>query len=224
MGQRLIVEFKYQDKTIAGLYQHWSAYTLDAFNTLECLMGVGYREKPKNEKQALLQALEMISNIEGVAWDGYDLTEKNSDDEGNGWVYIRKNFTGNDDESKDIREISKSFCFAGDRSTGLAIVGKTAEDCLSLGEYSIAIRLDEQVIEFDVYNRYDNMVEYVDCCGNPSKRPSRVILPKGVYIDYFKFDDMHYISSFLEKLGDGTVYFAPSVGYCDDDTIFGAIE
>lgn len=222
MGQRLIVEFQYQGKTIAGLYQHWSAYTSDAFNTLESLLDIGNWHKPQNEKQALLQALEMMSNIDGISWDGYNPTDKDSNDEENGWVYIKKNFTGNDVESIGIRKISESFCKVGDRSTGLAIVGKPAEDCLDLGEYSIAIKLDEQNIEFDVYNRYENMVDYVDCCGNSARKPSRLILPKGVYIDFFKYSDMDYIASFLESMCNGYVYFAPSVGY-DEDVIFGAI-
>lgn len=222
MGQRLIVEFIYRGKTVAGLYQHWSAFTLDAFDTLTCLIGMYTWKKPQNEKQAVLQAMTMMSNIEGVQWDGYAPSERESTNENNSWVYIRNHFKGDDEESKAMQKLSERFCIEGDRSVGLAFAGVSAENCLDYGEASIAINLEDQTINFDVLNNYDGVSEYVGCYGSNSPKPSRLILPDGKYIDFFKYDDIGYMSSVFEKLADGYMYFAPNVGY-GEGTIFGAI-
>lgn len=230
MGQRLIVEFRYDGETVLGLYQHWSAYTMDAFDTLYSLIQCdnylftnGHWVKPTSYKEAVLQAMEMVSNIEGVSWDNYNPKEKDADDETYGWSFVRNTFKGDDEQSKAIRALSEKFSIAGDRSTGLVMIGKEAENCLDLGEYSIAINLDNQDIQFDVYNIFDGLEEYVDAYGGEAEKPSKLVLPKNVYLDNFKFDDIEYISSIMDKITDGYQFYAPNVGY-GEDTIFGAIS
>ena len=40
MGQRLVIQFRYNGDTYATLYQHWSGYTDSSANTLDILSGV----------------------------------------------------------------------------------------------------------------------------------------------------------------------------------------
>ena len=229
MGQRLIVEFRYDGETIFGLYQHWSAYTQSAFETVYSLIQCdndlgtgGHWKKPTSYKEAVLQAMEMASNIQGVVWDNYNPAMKDKDDESFGWSYVRKTFTGDDDQSKAIRALSEKFSNVGDRSTGLVMIGKEAENCLDLGEYSIAINLDDQDIQFDVFNFFEGLAEYVDCYGGEADKPSNLVLPQNVYLDNFKYDDIDCISPVIDKMAEGYQFYVPSIGY-DKDVIFGAI-
>lgn len=227
MGQRLIVEFHYEGDTILGLYQHWSAYTFDAFCTLkELLCPNNYSEleewkKPKTHKQALLQAMMMAEHIDNVCWMDYDPSREEYTDDKYGWAYIRNNFSGKDTESETILNLSESFCNPdGDRNDGLLIAGPEAEDCTGLGEYGIVINLDDQTINFDVFNVYDYLDEFIE--RGTHKVPMKIKLKRNACIDFFKFEDIPDMFKVVKRMSKWECFYAENAGYTID-SIFGAI-
>ena len=227
MGQRLIVEFRHEGDTILGLYQHWSAYTFDAFCTLkELLCPDDYSEleewkKPKTHKQALLQAMMMASHIENVCWGDYSPDRADLTDDKYGWAYIKNNFSGKDTESESILELSESFCNPdGDRNDGLLFAGPEAENCASLGEYGIVIDLDDQTINFDVFCVCNGLEDFID--GGNNKVPAEIKLKGNALIDFFKFEDIPDMFKVVKRMSKGEYFYAENSGY-DTDSIFGAI-
>lgn len=227
MGQRLIVEFRYEGDTILGLYQHWSAYTLDAFCTLkELLCPDDYSEleewkKPENRKQALLQAMMMVGHIENVSWCDYEPSKGNCTEDKYGWAYIRNHFSNEDKESEAILEMSEIFCNPdGDRNAGLLFVGPEAENCDGLGEYGIVIDLDDQNINFDVFNVYEDIEDFIDRGTN--EVPKEIKLKGKACIDFFKYEDIPDMFKVVKKMNKGGCFYAENSGY-DTDSIFGAI-
>lgn len=227
MGQRLIVEFRYEGDTILGLYQHWSAYTYDAFCTLkELLCPNNYSElekwkKPETRKQALLQAMKMVDHIDNACWMDYDPSREELTDDKYGWAYIRNHFSDKDMESESILKLSESFCNPdGDRNDGLLLVGPEAEDCASLGEYGIVIDLDDQTINFDVFNVYDDLKDFME--RGTHEVPIKIKLKRNACIDFFKFEDIPDMSKVVKRMSNGDLFCAENSGY-NTDSIFGAI-
>lgn len=66
MGQRLVLNFTQDGKSIATLYQHWSGYTLSAFSTLQEISEYG-------SELGLFKEQDTISKIKALAETMTDL-------------------------------------------------------------------------------------------------------------------------------------------------------
>lgn len=166
MGQRLTVEFRYNNRMIACLYQHWSAYTSSAIMTIYDLIGKTRWKVPKSKDQAILQALQMLKHIKGVCLVG-DETERPK---------ALKRFKKNIPEYAEIKKLLKLFDRDGNRNVGEIALGREAYSLNRYGEYSCRIDLDTQRIKFEVFSIYKKekqyfceMCDYFDLLQKPRK-------------------------------------------------------
>jgi len=74
MGQRLVINIEKDNKRIANIYYHWSAYTLEALDTLQTLLHDFYdNDNYKNINDDILRLIRILEdNGGGVSLDDYE--------------------------------------------------------------------------------------------------------------------------------------------------------
>lgn len=152
MGQRLTVEFRYKNRMIACLYQHWSAYTSSAIMTISDLIDDKRWRVPKSKDQAVLQALRMLKRIKGATLIG-DEEERSK---------ALKPFKKSIPEQAKIRTLLKFFDRDSNRNIGGIALGRSAYSLSRYGEYGCRIDLDKQRVKFEVFGIYKKKKEYID--------------------------------------------------------------
>ena len=143
MGQRLVITIENNNKNLAKIYYHWSAYTSSAFGELLKIMPTIQKwQAEKLDNNALRLALIRFLEENGGGIDG----GVNSDE----GEYIKKIFPG------------EEFSASPNRSEGLiAISEKGMEDMQSWSEGDITIHVDTNHISFYVYGGlYDSIEEF----------------------------------------------------------------
>lgn len=166
MGQRLTVQFFYENEIVACLYQHWSAYTVCSYETVDMLIGNGQLPIPKNKEEAIILALDLMKNIPGAYLD-FDCELE----------VVKREFK----DSPNIIKAAKAFSCQDehkDRSNGLIAIGKKANDMSNYGEYEVFIELDKQVVDFQVmcmYDDFDTMLEDYMGCGELCTAPPMLL-------------------------------------------------
>ena len=141
MGQRLVVTVERNEKEIAKIYYHWSAYTYSALYETRNIINCIYNHTDETEKELLLRLIRFCENNGG----GIDGVQSEFD-------YIRSLYP---DEMFKDRDIS--------RSDGLiALSEKCMHDMQSWSEGDVYINLDTDQVDFCVYCGYDNLEEYIE--------------------------------------------------------------
>lgn len=143
MGQRLVVTIERNEKPIAKLYYHWSAYTGDALYVTRDIIHCIYNHKDETDREMLLRLIRFCEN-RGGGIDGGD--------DGEAWKYISATYPGEKFKSDGIS-----------RSNGLiALDEDTMDNMQRCSEGDVYINLDEDQVDFCVYCGYETLREYVE--------------------------------------------------------------
>jgi hypothetical protein len=80
MGQRLNIEFIYDDKIIASAYYHWSGYTIDSLIELLRVHELMEYDNIHDEKSAIIELVNVYDNklhkLSGLTLDSLDEVKK----------------------------------------------------------------------------------------------------------------------------------------------------
>ena len=186
MGQRLVVTIERNEKPIAKLYYHWSAYTGDALYVTRDIVHCIYNHKDETDREMFLRLIRFCENRGG----GIDGGEGS-----NAWKYITTTYPGEKFKSEGIS-----------RSDGLiAIDEDSMEEMQSYSEGDVYINLDEDMINFGVYAGYESLDEYLEIMAEDEDFDG-VTLEDIPYIDhelgYFGIDEVDDIVDAFEKTDD----------------------
>lgn len=146
MGQRLVVTIERgEEKPLAKLYFHWSAYTYDALYITRDIVHCIYNHKDETDKEMLLRLIRFCEK-RGGGIDGGN--------SGEAWKYITAMYPEEQFESENIS-----------RNAGLiALNKKDMNEMQDISEGDVYINLDEDVIDFCVYSGYESLEEYIELC------------------------------------------------------------
>ena len=185
MGQRLVVTIEKNDKQLAKLYFHWSAYTGSALYVTRDIVHCIYNSKNETDIEMLLRLIRFCEDRGG----GIDGGEGSV-----AWKYITTTYPN---------EIFKSNGIS--RSDGLiALDEDSMEEMQSYSEGDVYIDLDEDMINFGVYAGYENLDEYIEEIGDDELEG--LTLDDIPYINhelgYFSIDDIDAIIEAFEKTDD----------------------
>jgi hypothetical protein len=187
MGQRLVVSIEKNEKTIAGLYFHWSAYTGDALYVTRDIVNCIYNHKDETEKEMLLRLIRFCEDRGG----GIDGSNK-----GTAWKYITELYP------------NETFKIEGiNRSDGLIALDE--ENILGMkrmSEGDVFINLDTDEVDFCVYSGYESLDEYIEERESWDDEFERFTLDELDYIDYdlgiFDVSDIDGLIKAFEKAED----------------------
>ena len=141
MGQRFVVTIKKNEKEIAKIYYHWSAYTYSALYETRNIINCIYNHTDETDKELQLRLIRFCENNGG----GIDGVPSEFD-------YIRSLYP---DEMFKDRDIN--------RSNGLiALSEKCMHDMQGWSEGDVYINLDEDIVDFCVYCGYESLEEYIE--------------------------------------------------------------
>lgn len=143
MGQRLVVTIERNEKPIAKLYYHWSAYTGDALYVARDIIHCIYNHKEETDREMLLRLIRYCED-NGGGIDGGDT--------GLAWKYITTTYPGEKFKSEGIS-----------RSNGLiAIDEDSMEEMQRYSEGDVYIKLDEDMVDFCVYCGWETLKECIE--------------------------------------------------------------
>lgn len=143
MGQRLVVSIENNERMLAKMYFHWSAYTGDALYTTRDIVRCIYNKSEETEKEMLLRLIRFCED-RGGGIDGGD--------KGKAWEYITAIYPNEEFKRDDIN-----------RSCGLiALNEEDMADMQRISEGDVYINLDTDQIDFCVYSGYESFEEYVE--------------------------------------------------------------
>lgn len=198
MGQRLTVNLMYEGDCVAGMYQHWSAYTHCSYEVVEEVLS-GFEKVPESYDEAVLIGLKMFRCCPGASINHQEYNK----------FMLNKEFRGRTDLHKQIRALGKEFPMKADRNDGFIVVGHEAESVSGWGEYSVFIHLDTQIVEFLVWSEFESYEDFVDsCCYGASTviRPRKVVLPEKIDPTRFKFDQIEDVCYLVNQMCNGFSY------------------
>ena len=141
MGQRLVITIKNEDRELAAIYYHWSAYTYDALvqtkNVIDCI----YNHKEETERKMLLRLIRCL--------------------EANGGGIV-----GDENEFNYISSLYPNETFKRDgvsRNDGIiALSPDGMAESQSWSEGDVDIHIDSDMVDFCVYSGYSSLEEYLD--------------------------------------------------------------
>lgn len=143
MGQRLVVTIEKNEKAIAAIYYHWSAYTYSALLETEKIIDCIYNSTDETESELLLRLIRFCEDNGG----GITGTEEYNEHE-----HIQKLFPN---------ETFKTDGYS--RNNGLiALSTKGIAGLQGWSEGDIYINLDTDQVDFCVYIGYEDINEYIE--------------------------------------------------------------
>jgi hypothetical protein len=141
MGQRLVITLEQNDKAVAAIYYHWSAYTYSALQETKRVIDCIYNKENETLDRMLLR---LIHHLE---------------DNGGG---IR----GSDEEFEYIKSLYPNAEFKTEgysRNDGIiALSQQGMTDLRSWSEGDVYINLDTDQVDFCVYSGYESLEEYLE--------------------------------------------------------------
>jgi hypothetical protein len=186
MGQRLVVTIEKNQKAIAKLYYHWSAYTGDALYKTRDIIDCIYNHQDETEKEMLLRLIHFCEKSGGGIKGGFENEE---------WDYITSMYPNEEFKKHDI-------C----RSNGIiALSDEGMTDMQRWSEGDVYINLDEDRVDFCVYAGYESLDEYLEIMAEDDDFEG-LTLEDIPYIDhdlgYFDVSDINDIIAAFEKTDD----------------------
>lgn len=180
MGQRLTVSIEKNNKTIACLYFHWSAYTGDALYVTRDIIRCIYNHKDETEREMLLRLIRFCENRHGGIDGG---------DKGTAWKHITKMYPNETFKSEGIN-----------RSDGLiALDEENILDMKRISEGEVYINLDTDSVDFCVYCGYESLSEYVEERKSWDDDFEKFALEDLDYVDYdLGYFDISEIDGLIE--------------------------
>lgn len=185
MGQRLVVTIERgEERPLAKLYFHWSAYTGDALYVTRDIVHCIYNHKDETDKEMLLRLIRFCEN-RGGGIDGGD--------KGEAWKYITAMYPGEKFKSEGIS-----------RSDGLIALNKKDMDEMQyMSEGDVYINLDEDRINFCVYSGYESLEEYKDLCQSWDEDTEDLTIDKLPKVSYeLGYIDIHNIDALIEEFNN----------------------
>lgn len=125
MGQRLVVNIKSGDETIANAYYHWSGYTMCAMEIMLCMISKGIKPlEDLSENKQKAEAIKMLVNTGGsLSVETRDIVEQNK-------------------ELHDLIDDEETFA-EPDRNRGLIAIEEQCENNLSYAEGIVDVYPDK---------------------------------------------------------------------------------
>jgi len=149
MGQRLVVTVISKQETIAKIYYHWSAYSINALEEARYLIEKFYDEEYANILNYRLRLIRILEEHDGGIDGGKDSPE---------FAYIQKLFP------------NEEFQNDPSRNNGLiALSEKGMEDLENWSEGDLSIDLDNQIVFSSVYFEYEDIESYNEEVGEEFK-------------------------------------------------------
>ena len=187
MGQRLVVTVEKNQKELAKIYFHWSAYTVSALYETQKIVDCIYNHEDETEKELQLRLIRFCEKNGG----GITGTE-----EYNEFAYIQNLFPN---------ETFKTDNYS--RNDGLiAISEKGMAGLQQWSEGDVIIDLDEDLINFGVYAGYENLDEYneerMEWDDEYSPLGYEDIPDIGYDLGWIKVEDIGYVSEELDRVND----------------------
>jgi len=174
MGQRLVINIEKDNKRIANIYYHWSAYTLEALDTLQTLLHDFYdNDNYKNINDDILRLIRILEdNGGGVSLDDYE--------------YV-KNLYPNEEFKQDVN-----------RNYGLiSISDKSMKDTLYWAEHTIFINLDDKIIYNNVLYIYNNIDEFLEEYDGAYSLEDVNIVNSPINLEEFNFNKLSEVYCML---------------------------
>lgn len=145
MGQRLVIDIKIENQSVACIYYHWSAYSYSALKeTKDLLFNFLYNKNFTRIKDERLRLIKIIESYNGCIDGGSESEE---------YQFIQKIYP------------NERFKKDGSRNNGLIVLSEDGmERCKSLSEGDIVIDFDNEKIYNDVlyvYNSKEELDEYI---------------------------------------------------------------
>lgn len=141
MGQRLVITLEQNDKAVAAIYYHWSAYTYSALEETKSVIDCIYNKEDEPINMTLLRLIQHL--------------------EANGG-----GIRGNDEEFAYIKSLYPNAEFKTDgysRNNGIiALSPQGITDLRGWSEGDVYINLDTDQVDFCVYGGYEGLEEYLE--------------------------------------------------------------
>ena len=141
MGQRLVITLEQNEKAVAAIYYHWSAYTYDALRATKDVINCVYNGQHETMDGLLLRLIHHL--------------------EANGG-----GIRGTDEEFAHIKSLYPGEEFKTDgysRNDGIIALSQQGIAALrSWSEGDVYINLDTDEVDFCVYSGYDDLEEYLE--------------------------------------------------------------
>ena len=184
MGQRLVITIEKNEKSIAKIYYHWSAYTYSALLETRKVINCIYNHKDETEKEMLLHLIRFCEANGG----GIDLYES---------------------ELKYIQAMYPNETFKTEncsRNEGLiALSEKGMAEMQSWSEGDVYIKLDDNSVDFCVYSGYEDFEGYIEERKSWDDEFEGLNLEDIPYIDcelgYFNVSDIDGIINAFADIG-----------------------
>ena len=141
MGQRLVVTIENNEKEIAKIYYHWSAYTYSALCETQNIIDCIYNSTDETEKELQLRLIRFCENNGGGIKDTHEEL-----------AYIQDLYPGEKFKTENYS-----------RNDGLIALSEHGmNDLQGWSEGDVYINLDTDQVDFCVYSGYENIKEYIE--------------------------------------------------------------
>lgn len=141
MGQRLVITLEQNDKAVAAIYYHWSAYTYSALLETRKIIDCIYNSEDETLDRTLLRLIHHLeANGGGI---------RGTDEE---FAYIKSLYPG--------EEFKTDGYSRNDGIIALSQDGMTTMRGWSEGD--VYINLDTDQVDFCVYSGYESLEEYIE--------------------------------------------------------------
>lgn len=181
MGQRLVINIIKDNKRIANIYYHWSAYSISALEEAKKLIDSGVFDEECSTKELQLKLIRQIESFGGCIDGGKD--------------------------SKEYKKISdmfsnETFKENGSRNEGLIALSEDGMDKIEdWAEGTIDINLDDDYIHNSVYC-VETLKEYNDWRNEENQKKLEDIPERtDINIDLIPFGDIEDMIYHLENIG-----------------------
>ncbi len=165
MGQRLVVTIENNQKQLAKIYYHWSAYTGSALYETKKIIDCIYNHKDETESELLLRLIRFCENNGGGIAGTDDASEHK---------YIQTLFPNETFKTEDYS-----------RSNGIiALSNKCMDDLQKWSEGDVFINLDTDQVDFCVYCGYESLEEYIEERKSWDDEFEEFTLEELDYVDY----------------------------------------
>lgn len=174
MGQRLVVNVICDDKQIASLYFHWSAYSVSAIEEAKWIISaVEDHNVPKDIRLRLLDTVQLRGGCVSGGQDG--------------------------DEFKAVQEMYPNLTLSNTGSRNEGLIAFSEEGMARLNgwaEASIELDFDTRTVYNSVFYVYDDPEEF-EC---DFREDFYEVPERDLFIDWFNFDECDYIIEQLEDV------------------------
>lgn len=185
MGQRLVVTITKNEKELAAIYYHWSAYTYSALLETRDIINCIYNSSDETEEEMLLRLVKFCyENGGGISGGGGERD------------YISALYPNETFEEEGYS-----------RNNGLIALSKDGiQELQHWSEGDVFIQLDSDTVDFCVYSGYESLDEYIEerkPWDEDFEAPTLEEIPKiDCCLGFFEVNDIDYIIDRVDSIGN----------------------